>query len=83
MYVSKVDQFLHHILAGEFFSSEAVHGYLTHLAIRDLIMGDEEMSREETEFFIKHADDKGDEILVDEEWHITGIVDWEWYACIP
>jgi hypothetical protein len=28
-------------------------------------------------FYIKHADDKGDHILVDEEFNITGIIDWE------
>ena len=29
-------------------------------------------------FYLKHADDKGDHILVDDSHNITGIVDWEW-----
>lgn len=29
-------------------------------------------------FYLKHADDKGDHILVDEHFNITGIIDWEW-----
>ncbi|KAI9795794.1 MAG: hypothetical protein M1833_006815 [Piccolia ochrophora] len=28
-------------------------------------------------YFLKHFDDKGDHILVDDEYNITGIIDWE------
>ncbi|KAG6047686.1 hypothetical protein E4U39_000208 [Claviceps sp. Clav50 group G5] len=30
------------------------------------------------QFFLKHADDKGDHILVNTEFDIVGIIDWEW-----
>lgn len=30
-----------------------------------------------TKFFLKHFDDKGDHILVDENYNISGIIDWE------
>jgi hypothetical protein len=29
-------------------------------------------------FYLRHQDDKGDHILVDDEYNITGIIDWEW-----
>ncbi|KAJ6020061.1 hypothetical protein N7499_003354 [Penicillium canescens] len=29
-------------------------------------------------FYLKHADEKGDQILVDNDYNITGIIDWEW-----
>jgi len=29
------------------------------------------------QFYLKHYDDKGDHILVDEEYNITGMIDWE------
>lgn len=29
-------------------------------------------------FFLKHADDKGDHILVNNDFEIVGIIDWEW-----
>ncbi|KFH47531.1 hypothetical protein ACRE_015910 [Hapsidospora chrysogenum ATCC 11550] len=29
-------------------------------------------------FFLKHADDKGDHILVNSDFDIIGIIDWEW-----
>lgn len=35
------------------------------------------------DFYLKHADDKGDHILVDEDFNITGIVDWEWAHTAP
>lgn len=28
-------------------------------------------------FYLKHFDDKGDHILIDEQYNITGIIDWE------
>jgi hypothetical protein len=28
-------------------------------------------------FYLKHYDDKGDHLLVDEEYKITGVIDWE------
>ncbi|KAG6306330.1 hypothetical protein E4U45_007352 [Claviceps purpurea] len=30
------------------------------------------------QFFLKHADDKGDHILVNDDFDIVGIIDWEW-----
>ncbi|KAL2018802.1 hypothetical protein VTK56DRAFT_360 [Thermocarpiscus australiensis] len=29
-------------------------------------------------FFLKHPDDKGDHIFVDDSFNIVGIIDWEW-----
>lgn len=29
-------------------------------------------------FYLKHADEKGDQILVDNDFNIPGIIDWEW-----
>jgi hypothetical protein len=34
-------------------------------------------------FFLKHSDDKGDHILVDEEFRITGIIDWTFAKVVP
>lgn len=33
---------------------------------------------EDDTFFLKHADDKGDHILVNADFDIVGIIDWEW-----
>jgi hypothetical protein len=34
-------------------------------------------------FFLKHFDDKGDHILVDADFNITGIIDWEFALGTP
>lgn len=34
-------------------------------------------------FYLKHNDDKGDHILVDDEYNITGIIDWEFASLEP
>lgn len=34
-------------------------------------------------FYLKHFDDKGDHILVDKEFNITGIIDWEFASLEP
>lgn len=34
-------------------------------------------------FFLKHVDDKGDHILVDDEYNITGIIDWQFARFVP
>lgn len=34
-------------------------------------------------FFLKHVDDKGDHILVDDDYNITGIIDWQFARFAP
>lgn len=35
------------------------------------------------QFFLKHVDDKGDHLLVDEEFNVTGIIDWQFARTVP
>lgn len=35
------------------------------------------------QFFLKHVDDKGDHLLVNEEFDITGIIDWQFARVVP
>jgi hypothetical protein len=34
-------------------------------------------------FYLKHPDDKGDHIFVDDSFNIAGIIDWEWTQTVP
>ncbi|KAB8360853.1 hypothetical protein FH972_024587 [Carpinus fangiana] len=34
-------------------------------------------------FYLKHVDDKGDHLLVDDEGNIKGIIDWQYARCVP
>lgn len=57
----------------------AVHRFLldnvSSLAKVDLKAGEK--------FYMKHIDDKGDHILVDDEFNIVGIINWEWAQTVP
>lgn len=37
----------------------------------------------EGKFFLKHVDDKGDHILIDEDYNITGVIDWQFARFAP
>lgn len=56
----------------------SVDNYLAFLwrlrALPDLVA---ESASREGPFYLKHYDDKGDHILVDDDYNITGIIDWE------
>lgn len=75
---------LDHILRQEIYSQQAVDAYLIHQFLLDLVpsilpspvQGD-------PKYYLKHADDKGDHILVDEDFNVTGIIDWEWAHTAP
>ncbi|KAH7308943.1 hypothetical protein B0I35DRAFT_398230 [Stachybotrys elegans] len=66
------------ILREEMYSQQAVDAYLVHRYLVDLIPRVVPCTQGNEKFYLKHADDKGDHILVDEDFNITGIIDWEW-----
>jgi hypothetical protein len=71
------------IVNGEL-SSLAVDNYLSHCWRRDMITHVTTHCHESgPDFFLKHFDDKGDHILVDADFNITGIVYWEFASAEP
>ncbi|RXK38985.1 hypothetical protein M231_03715 [Tremella mesenterica] len=77
-FISQIDLILEDIEKGLRFVDDPQTAYLVHLQVKQWIMEDLTLGVEEEEFYIKHADDKGDHIMVDDEGNITGIIDWEW-----
>ncbi|KAF2090494.1 hypothetical protein K490DRAFT_70957 [Saccharata proteae CBS 121410] len=68
---------------GEMYALQPVDAYLIHLFLLDLVPGvfppeEKEETGQDKAFYLKHADDKGDHVLVDDDHNITAIVDWEW-----
>ena len=65
-------------LASDEVNSLPVDNYLAFLwqlkALPELVTGSASRAGP---FYLKHYDDKGDHILVDEDFNITGIIDWE------
>lgn len=84
-YVSSIQLILDLIVQDELYSQQVVDAYLIHRFLMDLVplvlpLGQEQ---HDNKFYLKHADDKGDHILVDGQFNITGIIDWEWAHTAP
>lgn len=78
-YLAQIEHILHEIRQGRAFTDDPTTAYVTHLWLRDLIQNSSRMWEKET-IHLKHADDKGDQIMVDEEGKFVGIIDWEWWV---
>ncbi|KAK5998446.1 hypothetical protein PT974_00825 [Cladobotryum mycophilum] len=67
-------------LRGEMYARRPIDGYLLHRYLLDLVpkASPKIAPTDKGKFFLKHADDKGDHILVDDHGNVTGIIDWEW-----
>ncbi len=69
------------IVVGELYPPWAVDTFLIHRFLLDLVPllmnPTPPVVDDGKEFYLRHADDKGDHILVDHEFNLTGIIDWE------
>lgn len=63
-------------------SSLAVDNYLSHCWRLENIPGIPSSSDDGC-FYLKHFEDKGDHILIDNDYNITGIIDWEFASTEP
>ena len=72
------------IMNEERYTDRPVDWYLAHLFFLDLVpLVTSSRIEDSNQFFLKHVDDKGDHLLVDENYNITGIIDWEWAHTVP
>lgn len=84
-YTAFAEQYLQLIADGQLYTEYPVNAYLVYRFLKDkasqLAQQGQAQSREE--FFLKHVDDKGDHLLVDDNLHITGIIDWQMARVVP
>lgn len=66
------------IASGEIGATYPVDVYLVHRFRLDHLNDISKDAPSGETFFLKHPDDKGDHILVNEDFDIVGIIDWEW-----
>jgi len=76
-YHALIPRILHMIVVGELYPFWAVDAFLIHKFLFDLLEHWSEDIQETGKFYLRHFDDKGDHIMVDEDFNITGIIDWE------
>lgn len=82
---SLLQKILSMIVQEEMYSQVAVDAYLIHIFLIDLVplVTSSCSQNSDTFFYLRHTDDKGDHILVDQDFNITGIIDWEWAQTAP
>ncbi|KAB8356554.1 hypothetical protein FH972_024136 [Carpinus fangiana] len=71
------------VLRDEIYAGRAIDAYLVHRFLLDLVPAISQSVNTDGRFYLMHPDDKGDHILVDEHFNITGIIDWEWAHTFP
>jgi hypothetical protein len=80
-YSEMISRILELIAVGELYSPWAVDTYLVHRCLLDmvpLLPGFDDQK-----FYLRHPDDAGFHIMVDDEFNITGIIDWKWAHTVP
>ncbi|KAI9870470.1 MAG: hypothetical protein M1830_004217, partial [Pleopsidium flavum] len=86
-YVTMISRILDMIVSGELYPLWTVDTFLIHRFLLDLVPlllnPTPPFMDDGAKFYLRHADDKGDHILVDDEFNITGIIDWEWAYTAP
>lgn len=82
-HMSSLQLILDLIVQDELYAQRAVDAYLVHRFLINLAPLVLPSSQAKDKFYLKHADDKGDHILVDEQFNVTGIINWEWAHTAP
>jgi hypothetical protein len=78
-FLAIIDDVLQVIEDGLIPGADGVLLYLTQLEVRDLALASKRLEGDDDGgYYIKHADDKGDNVLRDGEGNIVGVIDWEW-----
>jgi hypothetical protein len=70
------------ILSEEMYSQRTVDAYLIHRLLLDMLPKVIPATAQDC-FYLKHADDKGNHILIDDNSNVTAIIDWEWAYTAP
>ncbi|KAI1127017.1 hypothetical protein F5Y10DRAFT_266596 [Nemania abortiva] len=79
-YTAWAEQYLALIADGQLYPQFPIEAYLVYRFLQDNAT---QLSSESDEFFLKHVDDKGDHLMVDEDLNITGIIDWQMARIVP
>ncbi|KAM0425083.1 hypothetical protein ACHAPT_009643 [Fusarium lateritium] len=80
-YTAWTEQYLGLIADGQLYPQFPIDAYLVYRFLQDNVA--QLLSNSEDKYFLKHVDDKGDHLMVDEELNITGIIDWQMARIVP
>jgi hypothetical protein len=76
-YAAFAEQYLELIMDGQLYTEYSINAYLVYGFLKDNAtqLASQEENQMTERFYLKHVDDKGDHILVDEQLNISGIID--------
>ncbi|KAI9042720.1 uncharacterized protein KD926_005049 [Aspergillus affinis] len=67
------------IMKGESYAGREIYAFLVHRFLMDSVSEVLLQHKfDDDRFYLRYADDKGDRILINDDYDITGIIDWEW-----
>lgn len=87
-YEAWTGQYLALIANGQLYPRYPVEAYLIYRFPQDNVTqlsddDDDDDKDGEGRFYLKHVDDKGDHLMVDQDSNITGIIDWQMARIVP
>ena len=86
-YVAWVEEYLRLIASRQLFARFSSDVCLMFKSLRELATSGKcntfEKALDSGPFYLKHMDDKGDHIMVDDDFNITGITDWSFARVVP
>lgn len=79
---SIIEQYMDLIADGQLHHSHPLEAFLFYHFLRE---NKDSLTKPDLpgQFFLKHVDDKGDHLLIDDEYNITGIIDWQFARIVP
>lgn len=80
-YTAWAEQHLVLIADGQLYPHFPIEAYLVYRFLQESTIHLSDC--DEREFFLKHVDDKGDHLLVDENSNVIGIIDWQMARVVP
>ncbi|KAI0428478.1 hypothetical protein F5Y09DRAFT_357673 [Xylaria sp. FL1042] len=86
-YSSWANAYIEFIADRQLFSAYSVDAYLMFKCLKEQVKTGSWLEKWEGldsgPFFLRHMDDKGDHILIDDDFQITGIIDWSFARTVP
>jgi len=82
-FTSIAEQHLDIIADGQEYYQYPKEAYLFFRTLRDQAAAKLVAREKSSAFYLKHVDDKGDHLLIDGNYNITGIIDWQFARIVP
>jgi hypothetical protein len=67
----------------EYAGALLVDNYLLYMLCTENLPSITKVFNNPCKFYLRHGEDKGDHILIDADYNITGIIDWDWSTLQP